>query len=99
MKMTLSVYYTDGTSGMIEFEKPPGAHPDSMAAVLEGLLTAEKTGKIVARIGREFVNPFSKPPGPLVIDDQRVITRDQLLSDLKKYSPHEYERLFGNIPL
>lgn len=88
----------DGTSGTIEFEKPPGAHPDSIMALLEGLLAAERTGRIVARIGRERVNPCSKPPNPLVIDDSSVVTRDHLMDELRKYSPREYERVFGTAP-
>jgi hypothetical protein len=55
MKMTIPVSYTDGTSEMLEFEKPPGAHPESMKAVLTGLLIAERSGKTVATIGRESV--------------------------------------------
>ena len=96
--MTMSVYYTDGANGMVEFENPPGAHPDSIMALLEGLLTAEKTGRTVARIGRSRVNRFSKPPRPLIIDDSSVVTRDHLMDELRKYSPREYERVFGKAP-
>ena len=98
MKTSMTVYYTDGSSGVIECENSPGAHPDSMMALLEGLLTAEKTGKTVARIGRSRVNPLSKPPRPLIIDDSSVVTRDHLMDELRKYSPREYERVFGKVP-
>jgi hypothetical protein len=36
MKVTYAVYYTNGTSGVIEFEKPAGALPDSLCTAVEG---------------------------------------------------------------
>ena len=85
MKVQLTVYYEDGSSGIIEIEKPPGAHPDSVMVTAEGLLAAEANGKRVSRIGRSKVNPFSKPGGPLVIDDQ-LSTRQSVLEQLSKAS-------------
>lgn len=79
----MTVHYADGSSGILEFEKPPGAHPDSIAAIAEGILVAEKNGKRVERIGRSFINPFSSPErGPLVIEEN-LITRDEALQTLQ----------------
>jgi len=87
MKIKMSVYYTDGSNNVIEFEKPPGAHPDSIRAIYEGLLMAEGTGKSVVKIGREYVNPFSKPPGKLVVNDELLITRELLMEKVRTGSP------------
>ncbi|HSX25108.1 MAG TPA: hypothetical protein VLG69_04035 [Candidatus Andersenbacteria bacterium] len=77
MKVDLTVYYTDGSSGIVTIEKPPGAHPDSIATLFEGVAEAERSGKEVSKIGRSKVNPFSAPPGPLVIDDN-LVTRAEV---------------------
>lgn len=50
MKMSLTVYYQDGSSGIVEFEKPPGAHPESVLAINACLRAARFTGKEPARI-------------------------------------------------
>jgi hypothetical protein len=42
MKVQLTTYYADGSSGITEIEKPAGAHPDSISVLAEGLLVAEK---------------------------------------------------------
>src|SRR3989344_6926040 len=47
MKIEMTVFYEDGTSGVIEFEKPAGAHPDSISALTEGVRVAEGCGKRV----------------------------------------------------
>lgn len=96
MKMQLTVYYDGGSSGIIEFEKPAGAHPDSINAIAEGLLVAEKTGKRVSKIGRSKVNPFSSPKTGLVIEDN-LFTRDQVLKTLQLYQrplEDKYKPLF-----
>lgn len=61
MKLNLTVFYTDGTSGIIEIEKPPGAHPESNMTMQAGVQEAEKGGKVVAKIGRSKINPHSVP--------------------------------------
>lgn len=96
MKLQLTTYFEDGSSGMTEIEKPAGAHPDSIMVIAEGLLEAEKTGKRVSRIGRSKVNPFSSPKTGLVIDDN-LVTREEALKTLRlSMSPmkKEYEPLF-----
>lgn len=82
MKVKLTVYYEDGSSGIIEIDKPAGAHPDSIVTAAEGLLVAERSGKRVTKIGRSEINPFSKLGRPLVIDDH-LVTRQQVLEALK----------------
>lgn len=52
MKKKYTVYFTDGSSNIIEIEKPAGAHPDSPCALKEVLTCAEHTGKTVTRAGR-----------------------------------------------
>lgn len=52
MIIDYTVYYEDGTSGVISCEKPPGAHPTSIKAILHAIAESEKTGKVVHRIGR-----------------------------------------------
>jgi hypothetical protein len=96
MKVSLTVYYTDGSSGITEFEKPPGHHPTSLGVMAEGLLEAEKGGKKVLKIGTSKVNPFSKPGSSLVINDN-LQTREQLLELLKKMMiplPEKYLPLY-----
>lgn len=70
MKLTRTVYFTDGTSGIVEFEKPPGAHPDSVLTAVTGINEAEKTGKTVI-------------VGGLPIDTEEA-TRDQVFELMKK---------------
>jgi uncharacterized protein YbbC (DUF1343 family) len=82
MKLQLATYFDDDTSGITEIEKPPGAHPDSILVVAEGLLEAEKFGKRVSRIGRSTVNPFSVPGLPFVLDEQ-LSTREDILKTLR----------------
>ncbi|MSU55386.1 MAG: hypothetical protein EXS46_02485 [Candidatus Taylorbacteria bacterium] len=72
MKLGLTTYYEDGSSGITKIKKPAGAHPDSIMVIAEGILAAEKTGKRVSKIGRLKVNPFSNPKTGLVIDDNLV---------------------------
>lgn len=96
MEVQYTTYFEDGTSGITKLEKPPGAHPDSLLALIEGLLVAEKTGKKVLRIGRSKVNALSVAPNPLVIDDD-LRTREQILEDLKvamRPISEKYEILF-----
>lgn len=94
MKVNLTVFYEDDSSDIIEIEKPAGAHPDSVMTAAEGLLVAEQTGKRVARIGRSKVNPFSKPNGPLVIDDN-LLTRQDVLRQLENDSERgRYKSLY-----
>ena len=82
MQVTLTVYYTDGTSGTCTFEKPPGAHPKSVLCAKAGMEVAEQqTGKTVEKIGVASVNPFSKPGEPLIIDDENLIERSVLVKD------------------
>ncbi len=76
MKVKLTVFYEDNSSGIIEIEKPAGAHPDSVLTAAKGISVAEQSGKRVARIGLSKVNPFSKPDGPLVIDDNLLTRQD-----------------------
>lgn len=83
MKVKLTVFYEDESSGIIEIEKPAGAHPDSILVAVEGLLVAEQTGKRVTKIGRSKANPFSRPGGSLVIDDN-LVTRQQVLETLRQ---------------
>ena len=45
MKVKLTVFYDDDSSGIIEIENPAGAHPDSLATLVEGVITAERCGK------------------------------------------------------
>ena len=78
MKVKLTVFYTDGSSGVIEIDKPPGAHPDSPLTAARGILVAERTGKRVARIGRSKVNPFSKPGQALDIVDN-FLKREEVI--------------------
>jgi hypothetical protein len=83
---------------MIEIEKPAGAHPESIMVAAEGLLVAEYAGKKVARIGYSKINPFSRPGGPLVIND-KLMTRQELLAMLKESSvPMEdkYKSLYSS---
>ena len=54
MEVTYTVYFSDGSSGIVTCEKPAGAHPDSPKALLAGITNAEITGKFVARIGRSM---------------------------------------------
>jgi hypothetical protein len=96
MKIGLTTYYEDGTSGITEIERPAGAHPDSIMVIAEGLLAAEKQGKRVARIGRSKVNPCSRPGTRLIIDDN-LVTRDEALKILRSAMDpmkKEYETLF-----
>ena len=97
MEVQLTVFYQDGSSGIIEFEKPGGAHPESIMVAAEGLLVAEATGKRVARIGWSKVNPFSNPKnGPLVIDDN-LVARQDVLEQLSKGlipMPDRYKSLY-----
>ncbi len=97
MKILLTVYYADGSSGITEFEKPSGHHPDSLGVMAEGILEAEKTGRTVLKIGRSKVNPFSKPGTPLVFQDN-LSTRDQVLETLKKMCrpmPEKFKPLYS----
>lgn len=61
MKISYTVYFNGWgyedleTSGVVEIEKPPGAHPDSYCALLAAVKEAERTGKIVDRIGRTVI--------------------------------------------
>ena len=82
MKVRYTVYWEDGSSGIIEIEKPAGSHPDSISALAEGVRAAESCGKRVAKIGRSKINPLSKPGGPLVIDDN-LLTREYIRGQLK----------------
>ncbi len=92
MQISLTVYYTDGTSGICTFEKPPGAHPESTGCAIEGLVVAEtQTGKIVERIGTSRVNPFSKAPNSLVIDDN-LITREALIKRCQMMSTEIFKK-------
>lgn len=97
MKVKLTVYYEDGTDGVIEIEKPAGAHPDSVMTAATGLIKAEKTGKRVAKIGRSKAYDYSSPTSPhnLFIDDGLVIPRQKVLDEFKRCSPQEFEKLFG----
>lgn len=79
MKLNLTVFYTDGTSGIIEIEKPPGAHPESNMTMQAGVQEAEKGGKVVAKIGRSKINPHSVPGKKLVIEDD-LVTREQVFA-------------------
>ena len=45
-----TVYYTDGSSKIIEFEKLPGAHPDCKPVWKQALSVAEFEGKTVHTI-------------------------------------------------
>jgi len=95
MKVQLTVYYTDDSSGVLEMEKRPGYHPDSVGVLAQGVLVAEKTGKKVAKIGRSKVNPFSTKDHLVVVDNLR--TRQQVLDDLSsKVQPmaEEYKPLY-----
>lgn len=83
MKIKYIVYYKDGTSEMLEFEKPPGAMPRSLCAGLEALRIAESSGKVVDKLGTAEVNPFSRPPDPIVIDED-LISRADLVALAKK---------------
>lgn len=96
MRLALTVYYDDGSSGIVEIEKPAGAQPDSILAIVEGLLEAEKGGKTVSRIGRSNVNPFSTPGSALVIDNS-LVTRAAALETLRRSCnpmPERYQPLF-----
>lgn len=96
MKIQLTTHFEDGTSGITEFEKPPGTRPDSIVVIAEGLLEAEKTGKKVARIGRSKVNPFSSPGNPFVINENLVTRADALKTLEMAISPmkDKYKPLF-----
>lgn len=97
MKLKLTTYFRDGTSGITEIENPPGANPDSIVVIAVGLLEAEKTGKRVLKIGRTMIDPFSKPSNPVIIEDN-LITREHALETLKMaISPmrKEFEILFS----
>ena len=67
----------------------------SIQVIAEGLLEAEKFGKRVSRIGTQRVNPSSGPGTVLVIDDDLLFTREQVLKTLQwaispmkeKYAP------------
>lgn len=51
MILKKTVYYEDGsTSKLVEFEKPPGYHPQSIGTLRCCLTEAEKNGKIVFKI-------------------------------------------------
>ena len=52
MKIELVAYYTDGSSGMVKFEKPAGEHPDSIVTYRAGLKEAEKIGNVVDKMAR-----------------------------------------------
>lgn len=82
MKIELTVHYTDGTSGIIYIEKPSGAHPDSIMTMMAGVQEAEINGRVVSKIGRSKVNPFSVPGKPLVIEDN-FVTRDKVFPPRK----------------
>ncbi|MBW2688304.1 MAG: hypothetical protein JRC99_00045 [Deltaproteobacteria bacterium] len=50
---TYTVHYTDDSSGIVELERPPGAHPDSTKALVLAIKKAEAlSGVEVERIGR-----------------------------------------------
>lgn len=72
MKIKYTVYYKDGSSGIVEIEKPPGAHPDSMMALKVGIKEAEFTGKTVDRIGRTRI-AFGKFIDLDFVDRDRVM--------------------------
>ena len=76
MKITKVVYFTDGSSEIIEFEKPPGSHPDSLVAFYEGIKSAEKTGKLVKEIST--VTMFRGLPL-----DSNKFTRDKVMNSME----------------
>lgn len=97
MKVQFTTYFEDGTSGITEFEKPPGYHPSSIGVMAFGVLEAEKTGKTVARIGISKVNPYSSPGAKLVINED-LLTREEVLKVLRKSlrpMKEEFKPLFG----
>lgn len=55
MKKEYVVYFTDGSSEMVEIELPAGAHPDSPCALQEVVKSAEYTGKTVSKAGRHVI--------------------------------------------
>ncbi|MBI5003775.1 hypothetical protein HZC00_01640 [Candidatus Kaiserbacteria bacterium] len=96
MKLTFVAYFSDGTSKIVEFEKPPGAHPESVSAAMAALEVAETTGKRVDRIGRSNINPSSKPPGPLEVNEN-LTTRGDLLERFKTDAPQRYEEYLRRV--
>lgn len=52
MKIDYTVYFEDGSSKIVNCEKPAGAHPTSIMAMRAGVTEAEKTGKRVKTIAR-----------------------------------------------
>ena len=97
MKVKLLVCFEDGSSEIVEIEKSAGAHPDSIATIVDGILEAEKFGKQVSKIGRSKINPFSSPPRKLVIDDSQIITREkalEILSVKARPIPDKYAPLY-----
>ena len=61
MKLKMNVYYTDGTSTIVTFEKPPGAHPMAVQTGYSLLDIAEKTGKSVDRFCRIAIDKNGLP--------------------------------------
>jgi hypothetical protein len=79
MQVTYTAYYTDGTSGTVTCEKPPGAHPDSFKALQAGIVEAERLGKTVAKLGRSRL-AFG------VILDGDLPTREQIMDGMARYA-------------
>ncbi len=93
MKIIYAVRYTDGTTGAVELEKPPGAHPTSIDAAVAAILAAEKTGKRVDRLG--WANPRGSVSVGILFED---ITRSraEVLETFKKGAPQRFRTLFGS---
>ncbi len=81
MKIDWTVYYEDGSSGVVGCEKPPGAHPESLAAVMPAIHNAERTGKVVRTIGRSVL-----VRGHLI--DRNMVARQDAFEQARLTAPH-----------
>jgi len=68
-----TVYYTDGSSRVVEFEKPDGMHPDCRSVWKLALTVSESTGKTVSTI----CSTFTYAGLPL---DTETYTRDEIIT-------------------
>lgn len=66
MIVTFAVYYEDGTSGVVNFEKPPGYHPDSAAVgflAAQVAVTGTNSGKVCVKTSRTKVHIINLTDG------------------------------------
>ena len=78
MLQRLTAKYTDGSTGIVEFEKPPGAHPQSVMAYRAGLIAAERLGRTVDQMSRSVtIKRRDMPPAIIEVD---VMSREEILN-------------------